>query len=131
MSQALDLKQLERLAFRRTYQDGLYDIYLGGILISFAVFAFTVFPGSETKSLYSPALSRPWSWLERTGFLAGQENHHPAPHRIRSASGAPQAQKGYRHRANGDRCRPGVGPSAPIHLSSIPGCTGFAHAALG
>ena len=30
MSQALDLKQLERLAFRRTYQDGLYDIYIGG-----------------------------------------------------------------------------------------------------
>ncbi len=51
MSQALDLKQLERLAFRRTYQDGLYDIYIGGIFVSFAVFAFTVFPGSETKSL--------------------------------------------------------------------------------
>jgi hypothetical protein len=51
VSQTLDLKQLERLAFRRTYQDGLYDIYLGGIFVSFAVFAFTVFPGSETESL--------------------------------------------------------------------------------
>ena len=51
MTQALDLKELERLAFRRTYQDGLYDIYLGGIFVSFAVFAFTVFPGSEAKSL--------------------------------------------------------------------------------
>jgi hypothetical protein len=50
MSQSLDLKELEHLAFRRTYQDGLYDIYLGGMFISFAAFAFTVFPGSVPQS---------------------------------------------------------------------------------
>ena len=51
MSQSLNLKELERLAFRRTYQDGLWDIYLGGMFASFAAFAFTVFPGGETESL--------------------------------------------------------------------------------
>ncbi len=51
MTQPLNLKELERLAFRRTYQDGLYAIYLGGLFASFAAFSFTVFPGSETESL--------------------------------------------------------------------------------
>jgi hypothetical protein len=51
MSQTLNLKELERLAFRRTFQDGLYDIYLGGLFASFAAFAVRIFPGSETDSL--------------------------------------------------------------------------------
>jgi hypothetical protein len=51
MSEMLNLKELERLAFRRTFQDGLYDIYLGGLFASFAAFAFTVFPGSQTNWL--------------------------------------------------------------------------------
>jgi hypothetical protein len=51
MSQSLNLKELERLAFRRTFQDGLYDIYLGGLFASFAAFSFTIFPGSEMESL--------------------------------------------------------------------------------
>lgn len=53
MSQLLNLKELERIAFRRTWEDGLFDIYLGGNLASFAAFGFTVFPGSETKILVS------------------------------------------------------------------------------
>ncbi len=51
MTQSLNLKELERRAFRLTYQDGLYDIYLGGMIASFAAFAFTIFPGNETESL--------------------------------------------------------------------------------
>ncbi len=51
MTQNLDLKRLERLAFLRTFQDGLYDIYLGGLFASFAAFGFTVFPGKETETL--------------------------------------------------------------------------------
>ena len=51
MSEMLNLKELERLAFRRTFQDGLYDIYLGGLFASFAAFAFTVFPGRQTNWL--------------------------------------------------------------------------------
>jgi hypothetical protein len=53
MSQPLNLKELERLAYRRTFQDGLYDIYLGGMIVSFAAFGFTIFPGNVTSSLTS------------------------------------------------------------------------------
>jgi hypothetical protein len=46
---ALNLKELERLAYLRTYQDGLYDIYLGGLLATFAASGFMIFPGSEME----------------------------------------------------------------------------------
>jgi len=39
MNQPLDLKEIERRAFRSTYQDGLWDIYQGGIVLSFTAFA--------------------------------------------------------------------------------------------
>lgn len=51
MSQTLNLKELERMAFLRTFEDGLYDIYLGGLLASFAAFGFTIFPGGNTETL--------------------------------------------------------------------------------
>ena len=38
-STPISLKELERKAFRSTYQDGLLDIYLGGTIASFTVFA--------------------------------------------------------------------------------------------
>jgi len=37
MAQNLDLKELERKAFRSTFQDGLLDIFLGAVLLLFAV----------------------------------------------------------------------------------------------
>ena len=40
MSQDLDLKALERKAFSSTYQDGLWDITLGLIVIGMAIFVF-------------------------------------------------------------------------------------------
>ena len=40
MSQNIDLKAIERKAFRSVFQDGLWDIYLGIILLSFAVSAW-------------------------------------------------------------------------------------------
>lgn len=40
MSKNLDLKALERKAWRSVFQDGLWDIYLGIILLSFAVSAW-------------------------------------------------------------------------------------------
>jgi hypothetical protein len=49
MSTSISLKDLERKAFRSTYQDGLWDIYQGGILISFAAFA-SVLDGTEILS---------------------------------------------------------------------------------
>jgi hypothetical protein len=39
MTTILNLKELERKAFRSTYQDGLWDIYQGGIILSFTAFA--------------------------------------------------------------------------------------------
>ncbi|MBI5936131.1 MAG: hypothetical protein HY867_20695 [Chloroflexi bacterium] len=38
MSQNLDLKALERKAFRSVHQDGLWDIYLGGLLLVLSLF---------------------------------------------------------------------------------------------
>ncbi len=40
MSNFLDLKQIERKAFRSTYQDGLWDIYMGVIVATLAIFAY-------------------------------------------------------------------------------------------
>ncbi len=39
----ISLKELERKAFRSTYQDGLLDIYMGGTIASFTVFADTLY----------------------------------------------------------------------------------------
>ena len=38
MTDAIDLKQIERKAFRSTYQDGLWDIYWGLIVVCMAFF---------------------------------------------------------------------------------------------
>jgi len=40
LSTQLDLKQIERRAFRSTYQDGLWDMYFGLTVISMAMFMF-------------------------------------------------------------------------------------------
>lgn len=39
MSTSLNLKEIERKAFRSVHQDGLWDIYIGGIVMSMTVFA--------------------------------------------------------------------------------------------
>jgi len=40
MSNVLNLKQIERKAFRSTYQDGLLDIYMGTIVATMAIFLY-------------------------------------------------------------------------------------------
>jgi hypothetical protein len=40
MSAMLDLKELERKAFRSTYQDGLLDMYFGAIVMAMAAFMY-------------------------------------------------------------------------------------------
>jgi uncharacterized membrane protein YphA (DoxX/SURF4 family) len=40
MSTSLNLKEIERKAFRSVHQDGLWDIYIGGIVLSMTVFAY-------------------------------------------------------------------------------------------
>ena len=48
MNLVFDLKSLEKKAFRATHQDGLWDIYMGGVVMSMAVLAYSedsdVFP---------------------------------------------------------------------------------------
>ncbi len=41
MSETLDLKAIEKRAFRATHQDGLWDIYIGGVVISMSVLAYS------------------------------------------------------------------------------------------
>jgi hypothetical protein len=48
MTNQLDLKELERKAFRSTYQDGLWDLYFGLIVICMSVFVY------RPASGYSP-----------------------------------------------------------------------------
>jgi hypothetical protein len=48
MTTQLNLKELERKAFRSTYQDGLWDVYFGLIVICMAVFVYRPVSG------YSP-----------------------------------------------------------------------------
>jgi len=40
MSAVLNLKEIERRAFRSTYQDGLWDIYFGAIVMAMAAFMY-------------------------------------------------------------------------------------------
>jgi hypothetical protein len=49
MSALLDLKELERKAFRFTYQDGLWDMYFGAIVMAMAAFMY------RPETGYSPA----------------------------------------------------------------------------
>jgi hypothetical protein len=41
MKNTLDLKNLEKKAFRATHQDGLWDIYMGGVVMSMAILAYS------------------------------------------------------------------------------------------
>jgi hypothetical protein len=49
MSAQLNLKEIERRAFRSTYQDGLWDIYLGLVVVCMSIFVYRPATG------YSPA----------------------------------------------------------------------------
>jgi hypothetical protein len=48
MSTQIDLKEIERKAFRSTYQDGLWDIYYGVMVVCMSIFIF------RPASGYSP-----------------------------------------------------------------------------
>jgi hypothetical protein len=45
MSETLDLKAIERKAFRATHQDGLWDIYIGGVILCMTILTYST--GSE------------------------------------------------------------------------------------
>ncbi len=41
MSETLDLKAIERKAFRATHQDGLWDIYIGGVVLCMTILTYS------------------------------------------------------------------------------------------
>jgi hypothetical protein len=49
MNAPLDLKELERKAFRSFYQDGIWDIFFGLMLL--AMYCFTLFDDMENKAV--------------------------------------------------------------------------------
>jgi hypothetical protein len=49
MSESLDLKTIEKKAFRAVHQDGLWDIYIGGVVLCMSFLAYTT--SSEAKPL--------------------------------------------------------------------------------
>jgi len=51
MSQNLDLKAIERKAFRSVHQDGLWDIYLGGLMLVLSLF-FAIPESGEGELTY-------------------------------------------------------------------------------
>lgn len=57
MTTEIDLKQIERKAFRSTYQDGLWDIYLGLIVLCMALFLFRPESGYSPKNIFLMLLS--------------------------------------------------------------------------
>ena len=49
MNSPLDLKELENKAFRSFYQDGIWDIFFG--LMMLAMYSFTLFDDLENKAI--------------------------------------------------------------------------------
>ena len=61
MSQEIDLKQIERKAFRSTYQDGLWDIYIGLVVIFMALYMYRPVGGYNRGTLSSFSQVMEWS----------------------------------------------------------------------
>jgi hypothetical protein len=52
MTTNLDLKQIEKRAFRSTYQDGLWDIYYGLIVIFMSIFIYRPESGYQALNIF-------------------------------------------------------------------------------
>jgi hypothetical protein len=51
MMKPLDLKEIERKAFRSTFQDGLWDMYLGLVVVSMSIFVYRPADGYNVKNI--------------------------------------------------------------------------------
>lgn len=71
MSQTIDLKELERKAFRSTFEDGLWDIFLGLLLLNMGVGA--LLGGSGMSHLWSMVALSAFAGLVLLGFWAGKK----------------------------------------------------------
>jgi hypothetical protein len=56
METPLDLKEIERKAFRSTYQDGLWDMYLGLVVVCMSIFVYRPADGYNVKNIFMVVL---------------------------------------------------------------------------
>jgi hypothetical protein len=71
MSERIDLKELERKAFRSTFQDGLWDIFLGLLLLHMG--GGTLLGGSGMSPLWSIVVLTGFVVVVLLGFWAGKK----------------------------------------------------------
>ena len=71
MSENINLKELERKAFRSTFQDGLWDMFLGFLLLNMG--GGTLLGGSEMSILSSMVVLTLFAGLVLLGFWAGKK----------------------------------------------------------
>jgi len=71
MSEKINLKELERKAFRSTFQDGLWDIFLGMLLLNMG--GSTLLGGSEMSPLWSMIVLTVFAGVVLFLFWAGKK----------------------------------------------------------
>jgi hypothetical protein len=71
VSEEIDLKELERKAFRATFQDGLWDIFLGLLLLNMG--GGTLLGGSEMSPLWSMVVLTLFAGAVLLLFWAGKK----------------------------------------------------------
>jgi len=75
MSEKIDLKELERKAFRSTFQDGLWDIFLGLLLLNVAIGTIVggMLEGAEMSLPWIMLMIVPWPFVVLIAFWAGKK----------------------------------------------------------
>jgi hypothetical protein len=71
MSTRINLKELERKAWRSVFQDGLWDIYLGFLLLTMGM--GPVLPSLDTSVIWTLAMLLTFSVLAWLAFWAGKK----------------------------------------------------------
>jgi hypothetical protein len=71
MSQSISLKEIERKAFRSTFQDGLWDIFLGLLLLNMAI--GIVLEDTSLPLSWIMVMIVPWPFLVLVAFWAGKK----------------------------------------------------------
>jgi len=113
MSTQLDLKQIERRAFRSTYQDGLWDLYFGLFVVCMSIFVYRPVTGYSPLNIILAMSAMAIAYLHP--FLGGEEVHHPAAHGAGSVRGtAQEAQTYVDHRSERGGLDPGRFGVAPV-----------------
>jgi len=70
MTGQIDLKDIERKAFRSTYQDGLWDVYLGLIVVCMSIFIYRPADGYSSMNIILAVLAMAFA---RSLFWAGKK----------------------------------------------------------